>query len=524
MLAQSMATEVAAARSLTLGDTLRRTAARYPAKVALIDGDTSLTYEEFNTRVNQLANALTQRGIVKGDRVTMLSKNCWQFLVASYATAKIGAIFTPINFMLKVDEVSYLLEDSRPAACIAQTGFTETMRRALEQSGITPAVRIEITVGQAASPEWQPFDVFSTAASSAEPTAMIGDDDALRLMYTSGTESKPKGLLHSSRSLIAEYVSSIIDGGMSHDDIDLHSLPFYHCAQLDCFIGPDVYLGATSIILPGPDSARVLATIERYKVTKYFAPPTVWIALLNSQSFAIADLSSMKKGYYGASPMPVEVLKKLLAELPDLDFWNFYGQTELAPVATILPPHEQVSHAGSAGRPVLNVETAIMAEDGTILPRGEVGEIVHRGPQIALGYWNRDELTAEAFKYGWFHSGDLGVFDAEGRLTIVDRVKDMIKTGGENVASREVEEALYGHPAVAEVAVFATPHEKWIETVAAAVVVREGHEVTAEELQAFACERLATYKVPTVVRFYEALPKNPSGKIMKRDLREAFSE
>lgn len=522
MLAQSMATEVATARSHSLGDTLRRSAARYPKKTAIIDGGTRLSYEELNTRVNQLANALTQRGVGKGDRVTMLSKNCWEFIVSSYATAKIGAIFTPMNFMLKTDEIRYLVQDSQPAACIAQTAFVTTMDAAIEQSGIETLVNIEIGAGEPSSEHWQAFDVFSVEASSADPAVLVADDDPLRLMYTSGTESKPKGLLHSSRSLLAEYVSSIIDGGMSHDDVDLHSLPFYHCAQLDCFVGPDIYLGATSVILPGPEPATVLATIAEHSVTKYFAPPTVWISLLGSPAFADANLSTLKKGYYGASPMPVEVLKQLLHELPGLDFWNFYGQTELAPVATILPPHEQITHPGSAGRPVLNLETAVMAEDGTLLPQGEVGEIVHRGPHIALGYWNRDELTADAFKYGWFHSGDLGVFDEEGRLTIVDRVKDMIKTGGENVASREVEETLYEHEAVAEVAVFATPHEKWIETVAAAVVLREGYELTAEQLRSFARERLATYKVPTVVRFYDALPKNPSGKILKRDLREAF--
>ena len=205
-------------------------------------------------------------------------------------------------------------------------------------------------------------------------TVLVADDDPIRLMYTSGTESRPKGALLTSRALQAEYLSAIVDGGMASDDVDLHTLPMYHCAQLDCFLGPDLMLGATSIILPAPDPATVLRTIAEQGVTKYFAPPTVWIGLLRHPDFDSTDLSSLRKGYYGAAAMPVEVLKEILQRLPELSLWNFYGQTELAPVATILPPHEQLSHAGSAGRPVLNVETRLVDGDGVEVPVGEVGD------------------------------------------------------------------------------------------------------------------------------------------------------
>jgi fatty-acyl-CoA synthase len=222
--------------------------------------------------------------------------------------------------------------------------------------------------------------------------------------------------------------------------------------------------------------------------------------------------------------MPVEVLRELLDRLPGMDLWNFYGQTEIAPVATILPPHEQVRSAGSAGWPVLNVQTLIVDDEDQPLPAGAVGEVVHRTPQATLGYWRNPDKTAEAFKGGWFHSGDLGVMDDDGRLTIVDRKKDMIKSGGENVASREVEEAIYGHPGVAEVAVFATPDARWVEAVTAAVVLRPGHTVDADALIAHCRGLLAPFKCPKRIEIVDTLPRNPSGKILKRDLRTRFSD
>ena len=283
----------------------------------------------------------------------------------------------------------------------------------------------------------------------------------------------------------------------------------YHCAQLDCFFCVDVYLGATSIILPGPDPAALLAAIAREQVTKLFCPPTVWISLLRHPDFAATDLSSLRKGYYGASPMPVEILRELQRRLPDVQLWNFYGQTEMAPVATILGPAEQLQRAGSAGRAALNVETLIVDDGGNPVPPGRVGEIVHRSPHAALGYFNDEEKTAGAFRGGWFHSGDLGVMTEDGYLSVVDRKKDMIKRGGENVASREVEEAIYELDGVAEVAVFGIGHPRWIEAVTAVVIPKAGASATAEGIQAHIKDRLAGYKRPKYVVLAEELPKNP---------------
>jgi fatty-acyl-CoA synthase len=301
-------------------------------------------------------------------------------------------------------------------------------------------------------------------------------------------------------------------------------MPLYHCAQLDCFLGPDMYLGATSIVLPAPDPSAILTTIESQRATKLFCPPTVWISLLRSPEFGRADLSSLRKGYYGASAMPVEVLRELQQRLPGISLWNFYGQTEMAPLATILGPDEQVSRAGSAGRAALNVETRLVDDDDLVVPPGTVGEIVHRSPHATLGYYKDPAMTARSFRNGWFHSGDLGVMSEDGYLTVVDRKKDMIKTGGENVASREVEEAIYQLDGVAEAAVFGIAHPRWVEAVVAAVVPKPGASLTGEAVIRHTRELLAGYKTPKRVVIVDALPRNPSGKILKRQLREEHKD
>lgn len=503
-------------RQHAIGDLLRRSAARYPAKTAVVYGELRQSYADLDRTVNRTANALAARGVRKGDRFAILSHNNHAFVVAYFALARLGAISVPINFMLGPEEVAYILEHSGATGMLVEEALLPVARSA---AGEAVAVRGVIGAGHDG---WESFGDWAAHGDDAEPGVEIGDDDPIQLMYTSGTESRPKGATLSSRSLISQYVTCVVDGEMSGDDVEVHALPLYHCAQLHCFLTPGVYLGATNIVLPGADPAGILAAIEAERATKLFCPPTVWIGLLRHPDFDRRDLSSLRKGYYGASIMPVEVLKEIAARLPNVRLFNFYGQTEMAPVATILRPEEQLTRLGSAGRPALNVETRIVGEDGEPLPPGEVGEIVHRSPHAMLGYWNDPEKTAEAFRGGWFHSGDLGVMDEDGYLSVVDRKKDMIKTGGENVASREVEEAIYQHPAVAEAAVFGVPDEKWIEAVTAAVVLREGASLTAEELVAFLRERLAPFKTPKHVRFVESLPKNASGKVLKRELREAF--
>jgi fatty-acyl-CoA synthase len=317
-------------------------------------------------------------------------------------------------------------------------------------------------------------------------------------------------------------VSCLVDAEIAHEDRILHAMPLYHCAQLDIFLGPGVYVGATHVITAHPTPDNLLALIGHHGITSFFAPPTVWISLLRSPLFDCHDLSSLRKGYYGASIMPVEVLRELQRRLPDVRLWNLYGQTEIAPVATVLKPEEQLRKPGSAGRAALNVETRVVNDDGVDVAVGEVGEIVHRSPQLLSGYFRDEERSNAAFAGGWFHSGDLATIDSEGYIPVVDRKKDVIKSGGENVASREVEEVLYGLSTISEAAVIGLPDDRWVEAVTAIVVLREGQSLTESEVIAHCAGKLARFKVPKRVIFTDSLPKNPSGKLLKRELRHRF--
>jgi fatty-acyl-CoA synthase len=515
--------EIARARSQTLGDIPRRSARRFASRTAVIDGDTSLTFAEFDATVDRVAAALSDAGLTKGDRLALLSHNCWQYPVLVFATARIGVILVPVNFMLGPEEVAYILDHSGAVALVAEAALVRVATEAIRSSVGTFPIRAEIRLDGAPGHDgWIDVETW-LAYEGSPPDVEIDDEDPLRIMYTSGTESRPKGALLGSRSLMWQYVSCIAAGEMSERDIEVHAMPLYHCAQLDNFLITDLYLGATSVILRRPDPVLILRAIEREKATNLFCPPTVWIDLLRNPELVERDVSSLSKGYYGAAAMPAEVLRDIRAQFPNLRLWNFYGQTEMASLATALQPHEQDEFAGSAGRPALNVETRIVDPDGNEVPVGTVGEIVHRSPQLILGYYRNSEQTADAFQDGWFHSGDLGRFDDGGRLYVVDRRKDMIKSGGENVSGREVEEVLYEHDAVSEAAVFGVQDPRWVEAVAAAVILQAEHTVTAKELIAHCRARLAGFKVPKYVVLTESLPKNPSGKILKRELRTIYA-
>ena len=508
------------ARRQGISDMLHRTASRVPGKLAVVSGATRLTFAELEAAVSRTAAALAAEGLRKGDRLALLSHNCWQFAVLSFATARLGVILVPVNFMLGPGEIAYILSHSEAAAFVAEDGLAATADKAIAAAGLDISARAVIRLGGGDVPAgWADVQQWIDRAGTP-PEVDVADDDLLRLMYTSGTEARPKGAMLSSRSLMWQYVSCIVDGGMDGDDVEVHAMPLYHCAQLDCFLGPDIYLGATSIVLPAPDPSAILKTIESQRATKLFCPPTIWIALLRSPQFGQTDLSSLRKGYYGASAMPVEVLRELQDRLPGIRLWNFYGQTEMAPLATILGPGEQVSRAGELAGLALNVETRLVDDNDVMLPPGRVGEIVHRSPHAMLGYYKDEAMTAAGFRNGWFHSGDLGVMSEDGYLTVVDRKKDMIKTGGENVASREVEETIYQMDEVAEVAVFGVAHPRWVEAVVAVAVPKPGASLTEEAVIRHTRGLLAGYKTPKRVVIADAVPKNPSGKILKRQLRE----
>ena len=507
-------------RRQTLADLLHRSAKRYPARTAIVCGATRWTYAEFNAVCDRVAAGLAERGVAKGSRVALLARNSHAFAAMRFALARLGAVLVPINFMLKAEEAAYILRHAGAQMLATDTGLAGLARAA---SALDTAVEQFVWMPSEHPSEPVPgMTSFNDLAASRAPLPAVALDatDLAQIVYTSGTESMPKGAMLTHDAVIWQYVSCVADAAIAADDLALHALPLYHCAQLDVFLGPCVYVGATNVITAAPTPENLLPLIERHRISSFFAPPTVWIGLLRSPLFDATDLSSLRKGYYGASIMPVEVLRELSRRLPDVRLWNLYGQTEIAPLATMLGPDDQLRKAGSCGRAVLNVETRVVDDAMHDVAPGEVGEIVHRSPHLMLGYFHDDERTAAAFEGGWFHSGDLATIDDEGFITVVDRKKDMIKTGGENVASREVEEAIYRLPAVSEVAVIGVAHPRWVEAVTAVIVVKAGQTLTAAEALAHCGGVLAGFKCPKAVVFVDALPKNPSGKLLKRELRQ----
>jgi len=513
-----------AARRQTLADILHRSAVRMPEKPAVICGDVRWTYAELDRLCTRLAAGLAQRGVAKGTRVAILARNSHAFVAMRFALARLGAVLVPINFMLKAEEVGYILRHAGATLLATDSGLATLARAA---AALDTAVREFVWLPAEDPAEPVPgMTRFETLLETEGPLPAndLASTDLAQIVYTSGTESMPKGAMLSHDAVLWQYVSCVVDAGIAADDLALHALPLYHCAQLDVFLGPSIYVGGVNVITSKPVPDNLLPLIARHRITSFFAPPTVWISMLRSPLFDQTDLSSLQKGYYGASIMPVEVLRELARRLPSVRLWNLYGQTEIAPLATLLGPEDQLRKPGSCGRAALNVETRVVDDTMRDVAPGEVGEIVHRSPHLMLGYFHDDERTAAAFEGGWFHSGDLATLDAEGYITVVDRKKDMIKTGGENVASREVEEAIYRLPQVSEVAVVGVPHPRWVEAVVAVIVPKAGQSLDEAAVLAHCQSCLAGFKTPKRVVFADALPKNPSGKLLKRELRQAHAK
>ncbi|MFF8971802.1 acyl-CoA synthetase [Streptomyces sp. NPDC014995] len=490
----------------TVDGVLRRSARRTPARVAVEYRDRTWTYEELDEAVSRAASALLGQGLAPGDRVGAYGHNSDAYLIAFLACARAGLVHVPVNQNLTGDDLAYIVGQSGSALVLTDPDLAGRLPdgvRALPLRDTDDSLLARLAT--------------APAYDGPEPRS----EDLVQLLYTSGTTALPKGAMMTHRALVHEYLSAITALDLSAGDRPAHSLPLYHSAQMHVFLLPYLAVGATNLILDAPDGDRLFDLIEADRVDSVFAPPTVWIGLANRPDFATRDLSGLRKAYYGASVMPVPVLERLRERLPKLAFYNCFGQSEIGPLATVLAPDEHKGRMDSCGRTVLFVDARVVDENGEDVPDGTPGEIVYRSPQLCEGYWDKPEETAEAFRDGWFHSGDLAVRDAHGYFTIVDRVKDVINSGGVLVASRQVEDALYTHEAVAEAAVIGLPDEKWIEVVTAVVVPRG--EVTEAELVAHARDTLAAFKAPKKVLFVDALPRNASGKILKRELRERFA-
>lgn len=492
--------------STTVDGVLRRSAERTPVRAAVEYGERTWTYGELDDAVSRAAAVLLAEGLERGDRVAAYGHNSDAYLIAFLACARAGLVHVPVNHHLTGADLGYLLDQSGSALVLTDPALADRLPSTARQ------LSLRDTPGSL-------LDRLAVAEPYDGPQARA--DELAQLLYTSGTTGRPKGAMMTHRALVHEYLSAIAALDLSAGDRPAHALPLYHSAQLHVFLLPYLAAGASSVILDAPDGDRIFELVEQGRVDSLFAPPTVWIALANRDDFATRDLSGLRKAYYGASIMPVPVLERLKSRLPKLGFYNCFGQSEIGPLAMVLAPDEHKGRMDSCGRTVLFVEAKVVDEDGADVPDGTPGEIVYKSPQLCEGYWDEPGETAEAFRDGWFRSGDLAVRDAHGYYTIVDRVKDVINTGGVLVASRQVEDVLYTHPGVAEAAVIGLPDEKWIEAATAVVVPRE--EVTEDQLLAHVREKLDHFKAPKKVLFVTELPRNASGKILKRELRERFS-
>jgi len=503
----------------TIGAALNRSARKHGGKLALAFNDRGWSYANLNRAVNRVANRLLESGLAPGDRLAVYGKNSDAYVIAWLAATRAGLVHVPVNYALTADELGYILEQSGATGLLSDLGLADTVTAATE--GRALALSGTLHAGQSDG-----FDVLTAAMSEggeAEPEVAVEGASLAQLLYTSGTTAAPKAAMMTHQALLAEYMACMVELDIKGDEPMLAALPLYHSAQMHVFLMPALLLGAPVHLREAPLPDDCLAQISRQGIASFFAPPTVWISLLRHPDFARSDLSRLKKAYYGASIMPVPVLEELRQRIPGVGLYNCYGQSEIAPLATVLRPEEHDARPASAGRPILTVETRIVDAEMNDVPTGEHGEIVHRSPQLLTGYWDKPEMTEEAFLGGWFHSGDVGYVDEEGYLFIVDRIKDVINTGGVVVASREVEEGLFQHPAVSEVAVIGLPDEKWIEAITAVVVLKEGEEASEEALIAHAKRVMAPYKVPKRVLFADALPKSTAGKILKRHLRKELN-
>ncbi|MFF9198183.1 fatty acyl-CoA synthetase [Streptomyces sp. NPDC014779] len=494
----------------TVDGVLRASARRVPGRTAVRYGDRVWTYAALDAAVSTAAARLREGALgarlAPGDRVATYGHNSDAYLIAFLACARAGLVHVPVNHHLTGEDLDYLLRQSGSSLVLADPALADRVPAG-------PPVRALRDTGD------------SLLAALAEPVPYEPADDPgtlVQLLYTSGTTALPKGAMMTHRALVHEYASAIEALDLHEDDRPVHSLPLYHSAQMHVFLLPYLAVGAESTIVDAPDPAVLFDLVESGRCDSLFAPPTVWIGLAHHPEFATRDLSALRKAYYGASIMPVPVLEGLRARLPGLRFHNCFGQSEIGPLATVLGPDEHEGRMDSCGRPVRHVEARVVDEHGKDVPDGAPGEVVYRSPQLCTGYWDKPEETAAAFRDGWFRSGDLAVRDAEGYFTVVDRVKDVINSGGVLVASRQVEDALYTHPAVAETAVVGLPDPRWIEAVTAFVVPRA--EVTEAELLTHAREKLAHFKAPKRIVLVDALPRNASGKILKRELRDRYGE
>jgi acyl-CoA synthetase (AMP-forming)/AMP-acid ligase II len=492
-------------------------ATRTPDQAITVFEGESISYGEMAGRATALAGGLAARGIGRGQVVGLLSYNCPEFLETIFAANYLGAIAMPINWRLAPPEVRYILEHSGARAIVCDAPLVGLADEAM--TGIEEPLARACVSPTGAGDGWTTLADLRTIPQDTAERQPAAADDIHRLMYTSGTTGRPKGVMLTHANLAWKNLAHIIEFGFTGADLGLACGPLYHVGALDLTTTSLVAAGATTILHRSFDAAKVVEELERSRVTTVWLAPAMVNAIMALPDIDQHDLSSVRLVVNGGEKMPIPLIERLQRTFPSAWFADAYGLTETVSGDTFLDRGSLLSKLGSVGRPCLYLDLDIWDVHGESVSAGDRGEIVMRGPKVFEGYWRDPDATAEAFVGGWFHTGDVGFRDEDGYLFIVDRFKDMIVSGGENIASSEVERVLYEHDAVLEAAVVGRPDDRWGEVPVAFVVLRQGATATEDVLIEHCQAQLARFKTPKAITFLDALPRNPSGKVLKRELR-----
>jgi long-chain acyl-CoA synthetase len=511
---------------LLVGDILRRDAKLYGKKIGLIDGEKKFSYAELNHRVNRLANGLIRSGLEKGNKVAVMANNCHEFVEAYFAIAKAGLTVIPVSARLSPEEMSYIIDHSDSSFLIYQEAFQKGM------DGIRkhiPQVKHFLCIRKGPQGGRDDYESFLQNFSEDEPKTqdVLNENDMVMIMYTSGATGKPKGVMTSHRNVMANTMTLSFEHHIVPEDITLLVMPFYHNGGL----WPTMvhfYRGGRVILLESFDVETILDFVEKEKVTFLNLVPTTLIRLIAHPDLGKYNLDSLRTIMYAGAPIALNKIREAMRKLGEHRFYTGLGSTEASGSMLSLPNRDHALEGPmaeklpSVGRDSVNVEVRVVDAQGRDVTIGEVGEIIAKGDNIAMGYWKMPEETAETFREGWLHTGDMAKVDRDGYVFIVDRKKDMIISGGENISSKEVEDVIFRHPAVHEAAVIGVPDEEWGESVKAIVALKPGSKATEQEIIDFCKDFLSSFKKPKSVDFLDELPKNPAGKVHKAGLREIY--
>ena len=510
---------------MLLQDILWRSAKFYPDRTALVCGPHRISYRQFRQRVNRLANGLAKLGVHFGDRLAALLPNCHRYAEIYLAAAQIGAVLVPLNVRLSPRELAGIIEHSAAVGLISGDRFRETLH---SMSGLLPELKLLIGWGLGEE-GFLDYEGLLDANSSGSIDFDFAEGEVAIQMYTSGTTGAPKGVLLTHRNIMANTLTGIFERRFTHQDVFLNAAPMYHIADAEYFF-QILSVGGTNVFIERFDPILFLKAVQKERITCSWLVPTMIHDLLMNSNFERVDLSSLKVLYYGGACLTPDFFWQVRKAFP-CEFSLGFGLTEASPLISMLRPEDHRGEAAeverrlqSCGREVFNVQVRIVDEQGQEVPPGQVGEIAVRGANVMKGYWKMDPETKQALRAGWLHTGDMGKMDEEGYLYLVDRKKDVIKSGGENIYSREVEEAIASHLSVGEVAVIGIPDERWGEGVKAVIVLREGMACTGREILEHCQDKLAGFKRPKSISFVPALPKNITGKVLKAELRERYKK